>query len=333
MILFGREHIDILEWRTLLESSSFSSVFQSPECYDFFESSGYFNPFVIAYRDDVNGSLLALISGTIQCDGNAVMRFFSRRAIIYGGPLIAKDVTVSVLHTLLNELKSRLSGRAIYLEVRNFLDYSEYRDAFLSAGFSHLPYLGYIIDTSTNDVFSRIQRRKREQISSALRRGVSICDNPSVADIEAFYRILCHLHRYKTRTPVPPISFFLSLAGSSVGRVILMKNADGIVISGSAVMFLPDGTLYHFYVAGDDCSFKFLFPSTMAHWSIIKYSVEHNIAHCDLMGAGLPGIHDNLIAFKRKWGGAITTADRFLYPLDKLQYNIGKFAVSIFRKL
>lgn len=322
-----------MEWRTLLVSSPFSSVFQSPECYDFFESSGYFNPFVIAYRDDVNGRLLALISGTIQCNGNAVMRFFSRRAIVYGGPLMADNATASVLHTLLNELKSHLSGRAIYLEVRNFLDYSEYSDAFMSAGFSFLPYLGYIIDTSSDDVFSRIQRRKREQISSALRRGVSVCDNPSAADVEAFYRILCHLHRYKTKTPVPPLSFFLSLAGSSVGRVILMKSADGTVISGSAVMFLPGGTLYHFYVAGDDLSFKSLFPSTMAHWSIIKYSVEHKIPHCDLMGAGLPGVHDNLIAFKCKWGGAITTAGRFLCPLDKLQYNLGRFAVSIFRKL
>lgn len=330
MILFGRENIDSAEWRTLLESSPFSSVFQSPECYDLFASSGYFKPFVIAYRDDRSGRILALISGTIQCDGNVVMRFFSRRAIVYGGPLIDTSVSVDFLKTLLDELKSILKGKAIYLEFRTFFDYSAYASAFYSEGFSLVPYLGYLIDTSTSDALRRIQRRKREQVSSAIIRGVSVCDTPSVADIEAFYRILGNLHRHKTKTPMPPVSFFIALARSSVGRVIVVKNRAGIVVSGSAVMFLPNGTLYHFYVAGDDHSFKSLFPSTMAHWSVIQYAIEHDMHFCDLMGAG---VRDSLIAFKKKWGGAIVAADRFLYPLDKFLYSLGRFVMAVFRRI
>jgi hypothetical protein len=59
---------------------------------------------------------------------NAIKQFFSRRAIIIGGPALANDATDEEVETLLSAVRQHLQSQAIYIETRNFNDYSRWKD-------------------------------------------------------------------------------------------------------------------------------------------------------------------------------------------------------------
>lgn len=333
MIIRDFKNIDRNAWNALLEHSAFSSVFQSPDYYDFISQSSYYLPFVLAYADDNDNSLKAVVLGTIQRDGGFVTRFFSRRAIVYAGPLLSDDITSEALTSLLRALADSLSGKAIYLEFRNFFDYSRYQSSFEAAGFSYQRHLDCIISTPSFEVaFDNFQRRKRRQIRAALRNEVSFIDSPSPSQIAEFHALLRRQHLKRARTPVPPVDFFQSLASSNVGRVILVSYDDKI-IAGSAILCLSSGVVYHLYVAGADDDYRALDPSSLSHYSVVRFAADHGYTACDLMGAGSPDVPYGVRDFKQRLGGEFFEFGRNLLILNRPLYNLGSFAVSLFKKL
>ncbi len=333
MVIRNIQNIDRNAWNALLEHSSFASVFQSPDYYDFISQSSYYSPFVIAYADDTTKALKAIVLGSVQQDGGKITRFFSRRAIVYAGPLLADDISESELTSLLLALADSLSKKAIYLEFRNFFDYSRYQSSFNAAEFSYQRHLDCIISTPSFEVaFDNFQRRKRRQIRAALRNDVSFIDSPSESQIAEFYELLRRHHLKRARTPVPPVDFFQSLAKSNVGKVILVS-FDNKIIAGSAILCMESGVVYHLYVAGADDEYKLLDPSSLSHYSVIRYATDHGYTACDLMGAGSPDVPYGVRDFKQRLGGEFFEFGRNLLILNRPLYRLGSFAVSLFKKL
>ena len=83
------------EWKKLLANSSTASYFQSPECYDFYSSLSFLTPFGWGVLE--NKVLKAVVIGYIIASGNKIKQFFSRRAIIHGGMLLANNVSDTAL--------------------------------------------------------------------------------------------------------------------------------------------------------------------------------------------------------------------------------------------
>ena len=92
--------------------------FQTEECLKFYGSLTFIEPFECSVERD--GNTKGRIVGYIQKDGGAIKRFFSKRAIINGGPLLADDITEQEVEALFQKCQKLLNGRAIYAETRNF---------------------------------------------------------------------------------------------------------------------------------------------------------------------------------------------------------------------
>ena len=76
-------------------------LFQSDIYLSFLESVENLTPFKFSlYRDD---SEVGRIQGYTQKDGNVIMSFLSRRAIINGGPFLADDITADEVRSLLEK--------------------------------------------------------------------------------------------------------------------------------------------------------------------------------------------------------------------------------------
>ncbi len=122
--------IDISGWRKLLEESITTSVFQSAEMFKFFEGLNGFQPFVFSVCDP-SEKMLVLISGVILQEGTGVKAKITKRAIIYGGPLLANSSeTRGALAYLLDNLNRYLSKNAIYAETRNLNNYDDFKEVF-----------------------------------------------------------------------------------------------------------------------------------------------------------------------------------------------------------
>ena len=87
------------QWQELIETSTTATWFQSPEAYRFYQSVGGMQAF--AYGVFEEDKLVGVVVGYITEERCSLKQFFTRRAIIYGGPLLAEDISETALAELL----------------------------------------------------------------------------------------------------------------------------------------------------------------------------------------------------------------------------------------
>lgn len=304
--------------------------FQTEECFSFYKSLGFIEPFWCSVER--NGVEKGRMVGYIQKDGGKLKQFFSRRAIINGGPMLANDITEDELTELLTKCKRQLKKKAIYVESRNFNDYSPFKDIFARAGFVYEPHYNFHVDTSSHEIVdANMGKSRKRDVKTSLRDGAVVEDHPTLDEVRKFYSVLEHLYRTKVKTPLFPFSFFEKLYQSSFGRFLLVKYNDGII--GGTVCVCGDDTMYEWFACGEDGIYKNIYPSTVATYAGIRYAAEHGYARFDMMGAGAPGdggygVRD----FKAKFGGQLVEHGRFKYILNSPLYQIGALGVRLLRR-
>ena len=305
--------------------------FQTEECFSFYKSLGFIEPFWCSVER--NGVEKGRMVGYIQKDGGKLKQFFSRRAIINGGPMLANDITEDELTELLTKCKRQLKKKAIYVESRNFNDYSPFKDIFARAGFVYEPHYNFHVDTSSHEIVdANMGKSRKRDVKTSLRDGAVVEDHPTLDEVRKFYSVLEHLYRTKVKTPLFPFSFFEKLYQSSFGRFLLVKYNDGII--GGTVCVCGDDTMYEWFACGEDGIYKNIYPSTVATYAGIRYAAEHGYARFDMMGAGAPGdggygVRD----FKAKFGGQLVEHGRFKCVLNKPLYLVGTLGVKIMKRI
>ena len=155
-ILTEYNQINLERWHDLLQKSPFSSWFQSEKAYLFYQSvPDILSPFVFAVENGEK-QLKGLIVGYITKDTNPLKNLFTKRAIIYSGPLLAGDISAGELQLLLSATVRFLKRKAIYIETRNFHDYSRFQTIFEQSGFNYVPHYDIHINCSDyQSMFSR----------------------------------------------------------------------------------------------------------------------------------------------------------------------------------
>jgi predicted N-acyltransferase len=305
-------------------------LFQSVEYNAFLQETGFLEPFRYSVVKDTKE--IAILQGYVQKDGGRLKRFFSRRAIVNGGPYIADDATDQDVKELLEKCKDSLHKQAIYIETRNFRDYSKYRGLFESCGFVYEPHYDFIINTESLEIAeANLGKSRKRDIRTSLRDGADVVENPTEEQIRAYYDILKDLYENKIGTPLFPYDFFLKLYHSGLSKFLLVRYKDEII--GGTVCVFDDETVYEWFACGKDGLYKNIFPSTLATWSGIRFAAESGRKRFDMMGAGAPGdggygVRD----FKAKFGGELVEFGRFKYVCNPVLYAIGKLGVAILKK-
>lgn len=316
-------------WNELLLSSSFSTPFQTIEFYDFINSIPGYTAIALAIED--SGKLCSLVVATIQKE-KGIKGYFSRRAIIYGGPVIHKD-ECTTLHVLLNVLNRRLQGQVIYMETRNFHDYNNYKNTFVEHGWHYTPYLNFRLNCTSHEMaWNQLNTNRKRQINKALKNGVSIKEAASLADVKKFYDILKNLYDTRIKKPLPAIAFFEAFYKADVGKYLLVHFNDRIV-GGIMCPMLNGKAVYEFYIGGLDQEYKEVSPSVMATWAAIDYGYKNGFQYFDFMGAGKPDESYGVREFKEKFGGELVEYGRFIKINNKFLYNLGVATLSLMKRM
>ena len=349
------EQIDRTEWSRLVASSSTGTWFQTPEAYDFFASQPeLFMPFVIGIACDPAGTqthLHGVCVGYVTVEKNPIKQFLTRRAIIIGGPALADDCTNEEVTALMNAVKNHLSfvhsfthslvNSPIYIETRNFNDYSRWKEAFAKSAFEYVPHLNFHVDTSSVEtVEANLGKSRKRDIRTTIREGVVVKELKSegVNDFERermaheYYQVLKNLYETKVKTPLFPESFFQALAKQPDARFILTE-LNGKIIGGTICVAQEGKCLYEWFACGVDGVYPHVFPSCYATYAGIKYAAEHGMPRFDMMGAGKPDEAYGVRDFKAKFGGQEVEHGRFLYISKPLLYKFGVLGVKILKKL
>lgn len=331
--------INPLAWQKLLDESPYATWFQMQEAYQFYAAlPNDMTPFACGVERE--GELRAVCVGYVTKERSRVKQFYTRRAIIIGGPIIADSANEEDIASMLYAIRqpNRLIAQSpyrptwrnlpIYIESRNFHDYSRWKEVFEACGFSYQPHLN--IQVACNEAHTMSEQRRR-QVKKAISNGATICEAQSEQEIRDWYEILYKLYREKVRTPLFTEEFFLEFYRKGWGKYLLVKH-EGKVIGGMMCPILEGRAIYEWYVCGLDEDYREQYPSVMATYAAIEYAKANGLPLFDFMGAGKPDANYGVRDFKKEFGGEVVEHGRFLCVRKLILFWIGTIGVKILKR-
>jgi hypothetical protein len=322
MRILDGNHIDCKAWTDLVKESSVATWFQTREAFEFYDSLSFMEAFAVAVES--GGTLKGVVAGYVQKDGRKLEQFFSRRAIVFGGPLLADDITDEELKVLLCALKEKLKRKAIFIETRNFNDYSCWKEVFVQCGFSYEPHLNFHVNTETIEIAqANIGKHRWRYIRVSMRDGARLVETPTMEQVEKFYGILAELYKTKVKTPLFPMEFFKKLFEQGSAKFFLVEY-EGEIVGGTVCMCLEGKSLYEWMKCGNEHFHKNIRPSSLATWLGMQYAAENGYPRYDFMGAGKPNEAYGVRDFKAEFGGQLVEHGRFVYACNPFLYFAGK---------
>lgn len=326
------EDIDKAQWNELLNNrSDVASFFQSPDAYELFEHFDWAESVVVAVEE--NNLLTGVVVSTLFHEGKGIVRRITSRAIVNGGPLLDRNISDRALESLLSTTITILKNKCIYIETRNFNDYSRWKKNFEKCGFSYQPHYNFHIDTSHPELIEkRFSSSRRYEIRQSLKNEAYIDQNKDC--IPGFYAILHNLYKTKIHVPLFPLDFFQHLSQQPYCKIFIVHDATGRTIGGQVSLFLSGKVGYSWFCCGLDHEYKKIHPSVLAFFSGIRYAADNGIPLFDMMGAGSPndggyGVRE----FKAQFGGKLVEHGRYLHLCRPLIYKAAKWALHFRKKL
>ena len=330
--------IDRQQWSELVRMSETGTWFQSPEAYDFYASMPeLMEPFVVGIASPQpspkgKGVLRGVCIGYVTKEQSAIRQFFTRRAIVIGGVALANDATSEEVEALMKavrkqfkicDLRFKILNSPIYIETRNFNDYSDWKEAFEASGFAYKPHLNFHVDPSVNNLSDNRKRQLKK--SDAI-----VTEATSESEILEWYKVRAELYRTKGKTPLWPMEFFLEAYRQGIAKFLLVKH-EGRIIGGSMVVS-DERTVYEWFECGLNAEYKEQYPSVMATYAGIQLAKQTGCKRYDMMGAGEPGVPYGVRDFKAEFGGQLVEHGRFLCVTKPLLYKIGTIVVKILKR-
>jgi len=323
------EKIDTDLWEEFVSVNPHSTPYQTPSFYRMLNHAMPSSGQAVCVSDQ--GRIRALAVVFLQKEKN-LRGYFSRRGIIFGGPLIDPDYT-EALNPLLDGVSHLLGRKVIYLETRNLSDYAEYIPEFSNSGWAYSNHLNCVLDINDRDsVYDQMNATRRRQIRQSIGNGASYEVCRDINDLEEFYSLLEKFYTKEIRLPVPPPELFKAFFQFNFGKIFVVKH-DGRIIGGSVCPIYGNRTIYTYYYYGLKDYHKKIFPSHLSILAAIEYALENNIGKLDFMGAGKPGVDYGVRQYKLQFGGHLVDYGRFTRIERSSLYRIGKLGLGIIRNL
>lgn len=323
--------IDRKQWVALVNRSPVASIFQTPDIFDFFIENELYDIKILGVEEDC--VLKGLVVCVIQSEGKRLKKRFTSRAIINGGPLLDESISNEALSLLLKAIVKELKHRSVYIETRNFNDYSRWRAVFEASGFCYKPHNNFHIDTTNSEIVDgNMGKSRRRDIKYTIREGAVAVEATTSAEVEAFYEILQTLYREKVKRPLFPVEFFHQIMRLPFAHLVLVKYLDEVV-GGSLCLELKGRTMYEWFVCGRDHEWRNVHPSELATYEAICLAASHGCKCFDMMGAGEPGKAYGVRDFKAHFGGVLVEHGRYRRINNAIVYNLGRLAISVLDSL
>lgn len=322
------ELIPISDWYRFFQNNLFRSPFQSPDAYTFFSKIDTIETDVHAVINE-DGDIKALTLVITQKE-NGIKGFFSKRGILYGGPLLDDiDAAKELLHYVTNFYR----GKVIYLESRNYFNYERFANVYKQLKWEYIPWLNFHLKTDdVKSVHKRMSSGRLRQVKKGIKNGAIWEEPRGKEDVESFYYILKNLYNKIIKKPLPDLNFFLKFYNVGLGKYFLIY-FEGEVIGGIMCPILDNKSIYEWYICGKDKEYKDQYPSVLATYAAIDYGLRNNISYFDFMGAGPVSDSYGVRQFKARFGGDQVEYGRYRIILNHTLFAIGKTGLQLLARL
>jgi lipid II:glycine glycyltransferase (peptidoglycan interpeptide bridge formation enzyme) len=317
----------IKKWNEFVLNHPNGSFFQSPSAYHLYSNVPGTKPiiFIAIENNKVIGCLLA----TLNHDNNPLISYFSRRAIIEGGPLVDGDNPL-IIKYLLKQLNRKLKGKVIYAQFRNSFDLSLVHEEFIQEGFYFEEHLNILVDLSKaeSELWNDIHSKRRNEIRKGIKEGTTFTASQNIDDIQITYEILKQVY-LRAKLPLPSIEYFMQakhILGDEF-KIFLAQFAGKTI--GTMYTILFNNTIFDWY-AGSFQEYYCKYPNDIIPWKVFIWGKENKYKTFDFGGAGNPSVPYGVREYKKKFGGSFTNFGRYSKVYNKVLYSLGKIGIKYY---
>jgi serine/alanine adding enzyme len=325
------DSVDVLKWEELIRNSNYPTPFQKPQFYYLCKSTAGHNGLVCAIEEA--GKYAAICVADIIKE-KGIKSHFSRRAIIYGGPVLSDDNQADVLAILLENINNELKDKVIYVEIRNFGDYSGYSPVFTQMGWKYVPWLNVrktLNFQNLNELISSFKYNRRREILLTLKAGFTYRESESEQEAKVVYGILKNLYKNRTGLPLPPFRYFTDFMKTGLMKLFIVMDKD-VIAGGSFCVIMEKKSVFTFYYCGLRNYKPKSYPTHLAVLAAMEYGLMNGLKYLDFMGAGTPGTEYGVRNYKMEFGGDLIEEGRYLKIENKFLYPLGVHVINFLKR-
>jgi lipid II:glycine glycyltransferase (peptidoglycan interpeptide bridge formation enzyme) len=278
--------------------------------------------------EEIVGSLLSVL----MKEGGGLKGYFSRRCIVWGGPLV-KNERSEVYSELLEKFQEVGGKKAIYTQFRNFFDLADVRTLFDNLGWQFEEHLNILIDLSKTEemLWKEVHSKRRNEIRRAEKEGTSVRVLEKKDEFDTTYDILKEVYD-RAKLPLPGIQFFrraYDVLGTDHFKIFLAVNEEKII--GTMYVLCFRDIMYDWYAGSYQAYYK-KYPNDLIPWKAFLWGKENGFKTFDFGGAGKPDVPYGVRDYKKKFGGGVVNFGRFEKIHKPLLFQFGKLGFKVWQK-
>lgn len=288
--------VTICQHTSMLPPIVDGTFFHSRELMDICEHTPRLKPYMAIVSDD-NGQPLAHMLAIMRIRKSLFPPYLYTHVRIYG------DNGSSAEHfgMMLNALTRQLQNRTLYIELSHLshkmFGYRELRQQ----GFFPVRWMNIHNSLHSRTPEKRITEQQLQHITHARQRGAITKPIETIAEFEAFYKLLRHHHWFKPKRYIPDDSFFREMMQRGLCQILITKYRERII--GTTVTVFSNGDAYLWYSASRRKSYASLHPNAVTMWATIKAAHAAGYQHIRFMDVGLPFRRNPYRDFILRFGG------------------------------
>lgn len=322
------------KWSDFVYNHPQGNIFQTPEMAEVYKRTKNFEPISLAVVGS-NSEILALLQAVVIRETKGPLGSFSARSFIQGGPLFFKDEGgLEAVSVLMKEYDKIARKYALYSEIRNAHDTSQFKSLFEKLGYNFEGHLNFLVNLTKpkEDLWSNLSKSRRRFIRKAREKGVTVEEIKDHNLILSFYGLLQRTYK-NAKMPLADISLIESafdiLIPKNLLKFYMAKYKDEYI--GGIMCPIYKGVITEWFVTGSRAHSK-LYPSEMVTWHPIEWGSENGYHIFDFLGAGKPDVEYGVREFKRQFGGKLVNFGRYKKIYAPIKMKIVEKGFKIYRR-
>lgn len=302
---------NIADWDSFVLSHPRGSIFHTTAMVRAENSTKLHRPYAMgATTPDGNlcAILVAVRVSTIQIIASAM----ASRSIMYAEPIyLDNEFGRAGVRKLIAIHDQEMRRNTLFCEVRPNFSSPGLTNPLSDCQYRRLGYINYelAIDQPENVLFRGLSDKRRNNIRSAVRKGVAVEEVDLCKGLNEFYDLLATTYR-RSRIPLADASLFRSVAVELRQPYVrlLIAYYDGVPVSAGCFLAFKDRVTC--WYAGTK-RIPGVQSMTLVFWEAIRRYAKEGYSVFDFAGAGWEGENYGPGRFKSKFGGERTNHGRY----------------------
>ncbi|MGQ1889279.1 hypothetical protein ACT29H_02435 [Thermophagus sp. OGC60D27] len=331
-IVTDTARVDKGRWERFVGDHPDGNIYQMPYMYELYCYTKRQKPitFFAFEQDELVGLLIVVQLRNVF----PPFTFFTRRQIIFGGPLI-KDNDSGILLALVESLFAKTARSVVYTEIRNYRLKLPLKPVYEEAGFYYEPYLTVVVDIDQKEgkLWASLSPERRKNIENLKNDSFEIRELVDKKELKTAWKVLRSSFLSKGR-PMPNFSLMQAIINSENLKPKL--KAKGLFLNGSmkaTVWLLLFDDRAHIWMEGNllEESEQWIYDGFL--WDIIRELQREGVGSLEMGSGGRPGKDFLLRQYKKSYGGMIRETGRFVYVHNWFLWNLGRLFYRWYKKV